>query len=100
VPLIVAGLRLATVSTIGLVMVVTLIGNNFGGLGLFIKEGISSFFPTKVYVGAALSVLLAVACDLGFVRLERHLAPWSTARRDAVAALVVPGAGAGAGARA
>jgi len=87
VPLIVAGLRLATVSTIGLVMIVTLIGNNFGGLGLFIREGIASFFPTKVYVGAALSVLLAVGSELAFSRLERRLAPWAAARRT------VPGAG-------
>jgi osmoprotectant transport system permease protein len=84
VPLIVAGLRLASVSTIGLVMVVTLIGNNFGGLGLFISEGIAQFFPTKVYVGAVLSVLLAVAADLGFARLERVLVPWAEARRDAL----------------
>ena len=85
VPMIVAGLRLASVSTIGLVMIVTLIGNNFGGLGLFIKEGITSFFPTKVYVGAALSVLLAVGADLALARLERRLAPWAAARRAALA---------------
>lgn len=97
VPLMVAGLRLASVSTIGLVMVVTLIGNNFGGLGLFIREGIASFFPTKVYLGAALSVLLAVASDAGFARLERRLAPWSATRRDASAMLLVPASGGGAG---
>jgi osmoprotectant transport system permease protein len=83
IPLIVTAVRLASVSTIGLVMVVTLIGNNFGGLGLFIKEGIASFFPTKVYVGAALSVLLAVAADAALARLERRLAPWSQSSRDA-----------------
>jgi osmoprotectant transport system permease protein len=82
IPLIVSGLRLASVSTIGLVMVVTLIGNNFGGLGLFISEGIAQFFPTKVYVGAGLSVLLAIAADLGFARLDRLLAPWAEARRE------------------
>ena len=82
VPLVITSVRLASVSTIGLVMVVTLIGNNFGGLGLFIKEGIASFFPTKVYVGAALSVLLAVAADLAFVLLEHRLAPWAATPRD------------------
>ena len=45
--LIITGLRLASVSTIGLVMIVSLIGDNFGGLGLFIKEGIQTFFPTQ-----------------------------------------------------
>ena len=80
IPLIVAGLRLATVSTIGLVMIVTLIGNNFGGLGLFIKEGIQSFFATEVYVGAVLSVTLAVIADIALVRVERALTPWAHAR--------------------
>jgi osmoprotectant transport system permease protein len=84
VPLMVAGLRLASVSTIGLVMVVTLIGNNFGGLGLFISEGIASFFPTKVFVGAVVSVLLALAADVGFAGLERRLAPWAEVRSDPV----------------
>jgi len=80
IPLIVSGLRLASVSTIGLVMIVSLIGNNFGGLGLFIKEGLSSFFATKVYVGAGLSVALAMLLDLAFIRLERAATPWSRAR--------------------
>ncbi len=79
IPLFIAGLRLATVSTIGLVMIVSLIGNNFGGLGLFIREGILSF-PTKVYVGALASVALAVLADLAFVRLERAATPWARAR--------------------
>lgn len=91
VPMIVAGLRLASVSTIGLVMVVTLIGNNFGGLGLFIKEGIASFFPTKVYVGAALSVLLAVTSDLALARLERRIAPWAAAAGTLPAAATAAG---------
>jgi len=82
IPLIVAGLRLATVSTIGLVMIVTLIGNNFGGLGLFIKEGIQSFFATKVYVGAGLSVALAFAADWALGRLEHALTPWARARAE------------------
>jgi osmoprotectant transport system permease protein len=82
VPLVVAGLRLAAVSTIGLVMIVTLIGNNFGGLGLFIKEGIQAFFATKVYVGAILSVALAVIADLALLRVERALTPWARARAE------------------
>jgi osmoprotectant transport system permease protein len=80
VPLIVTGLRLASVSTIGLVMIVSLIGDNFGGLGLFIKEGIQTFFPTKVYVGAVLSLVLAFAADAALVAVERALTPWARAR--------------------
>lgn len=87
IPLIITGLRLASVSTIGLVMIVSLIGDNFGGLGLFIKEGIQTFFPTKVYVGAVLSLVLAFAADAAFVGIERALTPWARARaRTAVGA--------------
>ncbi len=80
VPLIVTGIRLAAVTTIGLVMIATLLGDNFGGLGLFIKEGIQTFFATKVYVGAILSVTLAVLVDLILVRVERRLTPWAESR--------------------
>lgn len=80
VPLIITGVRLASVSTIGLVMIVSLIGDNFGGLGLFIKEGIQTFFPTKVYVGAVLSLVLAFGADAAFVVVQRLLTPWSRAR--------------------
>ena len=84
VPLIITGIRLASVSTIGLVMIVSLIGDNFGGLGLFIKEGIQTFFPTKVYVGAVLSLVLAFGADAAFVLVERALTPWARARSTVV----------------
>lgn len=80
IPLIVTALRLASVSTIGLIMIVSLIGDNFGALGLFIKEGIQTFFPTKIYVGAVLSLVLAFAADSLFVGIERALTPWARAR--------------------
>ncbi|MBM4407438.1 MAG: ABC transporter permease [Chloroflexi bacterium] len=77
IPLIVAGLRVASVSTIGLVTVAAIIGDNFGGLGVFINDGLRNFFPTAVYVGAVMSVLLAVLVDVAFVLLERVATPWS-----------------------
>lgn len=80
IPMIVTALRLASVSTIGLVMIVSLIGDNFGALGLFIKEGIQTFFPTKIYVGAVLSLVLAFAADAVFVAIERLLTPWARAQ--------------------
>lgn len=83
VPLIITGVRLASVSTIGLVMIVSLIGDNFGGLGLFIKEGIQTFFWTKVYVGTALSLVLAFAVDAVFVAIERAITPWTRKRATA-----------------
>jgi osmoprotectant transport system permease protein len=80
VPLIVAGLRLASVSTIGLVTVSAIIGNSFGGLGYYILDGYHRTFPTEILVGALLSIALAVAADLGFVLMQRFLTPWASAR--------------------
>lgn len=79
VPLMMAGIRLASVSTIGLATIAAVLGDTFGGLGQLITEGIQNFFPTKYLLGAALSVLLAFAADSFFVRLERVLTPWAHA---------------------
>jgi osmoprotectant transport system permease protein len=80
VPLMIAGIRLASVTTIGLATVVAVLGDAFGGLGQLITEGIQSFFPTKYLLGALLSVLLAIGADMLFVRFERLVTPWAHAR--------------------
>lgn len=80
-PVIVAGLRIATVTTVGLVTVTALIG--LGGLGdLIVNVGLARFFFTAVLVGSVGAVALAVLADRGFVLLQRRLTPW-TARRAA-----------------
>ena len=82
-PVIVAGLRIATVTTIGLVTVTALIGR--GGLGyLIVNTGINRFFPTSIYTGVVLCVLLAVAADLGLLGVQRWLTPWARARGASV----------------
>jgi len=78
VPVIVTALRLATVTTIGLVMVTALIGE--GGLGQLMLRGFNRSFPTMIYVGVVASVALAVALDLLLVGLQRLLTPWTRAR--------------------
>jgi osmoprotectant transport system permease protein len=83
VPLIVAGLRLATVSTIGLVTITAVLGDSFGGLGFFILEGYRRSFPIELYFGAIPSILLAFVADAAFVRLERAITPWSRAGQGA-----------------
>lgn len=80
VPLIIAGIRLASVTTIGLATIVAVLGDQFGGLGQLITEGIQTFFPTKYLLGAVLSVILAIGADILFVRLERLITPWARAR--------------------
>jgi osmoprotectant transport system permease protein len=80
-PTIVAGLRIATVTTVGLVAVTALIGqSNLGSL--IIQRGIRASFPTAILVGAFGSVLLGLLADLGFVALQRRLTPWARARSD------------------
>jgi len=80
VPLIIAGIRLAAVTTIGLATVAAVLGDSFGGLGQLITEGIQTFFPTKYLLGAALSVILAFSVDFLLVQLEKVLTPWARAR--------------------
>jgi osmoprotectant transport system permease protein len=79
-PAIVAGVRVATVSTIGLVTVGGWIG--FGGLGNFIFEGLSVFFSTEIIVGAVLTVALAIGADVLIQWGQRRLTPWSRGRSE------------------
>jgi osmoprotectant transport system permease protein len=80
IPLIVAGLRLAAVSTIGLVTVTSILGDSFGGLGFFILEGYRRSFPFELYVGAFASILLAFAVDFSITRVQRVITPWARAQ--------------------
>lgn len=73
-PVIVAGLRIAAVSTIGLVTVTALIGQ--GGLGRFMIDGFRQQFTTALIVGLVLSVVLAVLADLLLLTVQRALSPW------------------------
>ena len=82
VPLIIAGIRLASVTTIGLATIAAVLGDAFGGLGQLITEGIQFLFPTKYLLGAVLSVLLAFAADSLFVQVERVVTPWARARAE------------------
>ena len=82
VPLVMAGLRLATVSTIGLVTVSAIIGDSFGGLGYYILDGYDRQFTTEILVGGVLSIALAVVADLGFVLIQRLLTPWASGRAE------------------
>jgi osmoprotectant transport system permease protein len=83
VPMIMAGVRVATVTTIGLVTVSAIVGGNrFGGLGQFITEGLQTDFDTKIYLGAVGSVILAFIIDGGLVGLQRWLTPWARARAE------------------
>ena len=72
---IVAGVRVALVTTIGLVTVTGVIGQ--GGLGALILQGIQQFFATPLVIGAVLSIVLAVVLDGVLVVLQRRATPWT-----------------------
>ena len=76
-PVIAAGIRIATVTTIGLVTVTALIGK--GGLGYFILLGIRGLFPTAALLGSVLSVALAVVIDGLLLIAQKRLTPWTRA---------------------
>jgi osmoprotectant transport system permease protein len=80
-PIITAGIRIATVSTVGLVTVTALIG--LGGLGyLIVTIGTQrgSFGLTATMTGIVLAVGLAAIADLALLALQRALTPWSRRR--------------------
>jgi osmoprotectant transport system permease protein len=77
-PSILAGVRIATVTTIGLVTVTALIG--MGGLGQLILEGLYRDFHTPLVIGGLGSVALAVVADATLATLQRLLTPWAAAR--------------------
>ena len=74
-PGVVTGLRLATVSTVALVTVGSLIGQ--GGLGDLILGGFrNNFYKAQILTGAVLCVALALILDLLLAGLGRLLTPW------------------------
>jgi osmoprotectant transport system permease protein len=72
---IIAGIRVALVTTIGLVTVTGVIGQ--GGLGALILLGIQQFFATPLVIGAVLSIALAVVLDAALVLIQRRVTPWT-----------------------
>lgn len=69
-PTIIAGVRIATVTTIGTATIAAAIGA--GGLGVFIFRGIASVDTTQILAGAIPAALLALLSDGGFSWIERR----------------------------
>jgi len=78
-PVIVAGIRIAVVTVIGIATIGAYIDG--GGIGELIFNGISRGFFTQVIVGAVLATALAVIADLLLLAMERYLRPWARAGR-------------------
>lgn len=80
-PYIITGIRVATVTTVGLVTIASIIGQ--GGLGDLILDGLRRTYWTPMIVGAVLSVVLALVLDLGIWLLGRAVTPWARRGRAA-----------------
>lgn len=78
-PAIMAGIRIATVSTIGLITIAALIGK--GGLGQFILAGLQTFFYFEIGMGVVLSVALALLADGLLLGVGKVLTPWTRGTR-------------------
>jgi osmoprotectant transport system permease protein len=78
-PAMMAGVRIATVTTISLTTVAAYIGA--GGLGEPIFNAIQTGFKTQFLAAGVLAILLALAMDVVLVLAQRALSPWTRARR-------------------
>jgi osmoprotectant transport system permease protein len=77
VPVLFAGLRVATVANISLVSVGALVGA--GGLGNLFTNGFQLGFNEPIIIGIVLSMLLAGVADIALVLMQRALTPWARA---------------------
>ena len=77
-PVIMAGLRVATVSSVALLTVGCILG--YGGLGNLIRNGVQNDFKAQVLTASVLCVLLAVVFDVIIVGVQRLATPWQRGR--------------------
>jgi osmoprotectant transport system permease protein len=80
-PVIMAGLRVATVSTVALTTIGTLV--SYGGLGNLIRDGVQNNFKAEILAASVLCVVLAVLLDALIVCLQWLTTPWAHRRRTA-----------------
>jgi osmoprotectant transport system permease protein len=78
-PVVMAGLRVATVSTVALTTVGSLVA--YGGLGNLIKDGVLTNFRAELFTASVLCVVLAVTLDGLLVLAQRLLTPWTRGAR-------------------
>lgn len=87
-PVLLANLRVVSVSTVSLLSVAALIGR--GGLGYLFTDGYSRQFLFEIGTGIVFTVLLALAFDAILVLAGRLLMPWNRRVRAGTSALRVP----------
>jgi osmoprotectant transport system permease protein len=77
-PVMMAGLRVATVSTVALTTVGTLV--SYGGLGNLIEDGVQNDFKAELLAASVLCVVLAFTLDAVIVFVQWLATPWTRSR--------------------
>jgi osmoprotectant transport system permease protein len=77
-----AGLRVATVSTVALVTIGAIV--SYGGLGNLLLQAVGNQFKAQIFAASLLGVVLAVVLDLVLVLVQRILTPWTRHAGDVV----------------
>jgi osmoprotectant transport system permease protein len=80
-PVLMAGLRVATVSTVALTTIGTIV--SYGGLGNLLAQGVQQNFKAQILAASVLCVLLALVLDIGLLGAQRLLTPWTRQGRPA-----------------
>jgi len=78
-PSIVAGLRVATVTTVALVTVGVVVG--YGGLGQLMFRGFRSNYHAEIMTATILCLVLALVADVAIVLIAKAVMPWSRSAR-------------------
>lgn len=80
-PTMLAGIRIATVSTIGLVTIGALVGH--GGFGTLIMSGFTNnFYRAEIATATLACVALAFVAEVALLGVERWATPWAHRRRQ------------------
>ena len=74
-PVIMAGLRIATVSTVALATIGSIV--SYGGLGNLLLQAVGNQFKAQIFAASLLCVVLAIALDVVLVGAQRLLTPWT-----------------------
>lgn len=88
-PVLLANLRVVSVTTVSLLSVGALVGN--GALGYLFINGYQRDFPTEVMIGIVFTLIVAIAFDQALVGIGRLLMPWTRGSRKVVRTVVAAG---------
>ena len=88
-PVLLAGIRVVSVSTVSLTTVAAVLGVK--SLGLLFTDGLQRNIPEEVLSGMVMTIIIALVLDVLLVAIGRFLMPWARRREKSVVSLLRPG---------